>query len=544
MTLFRLTFYLSVIVVVAACGTDSVDQEQAEGKSNVDASNPVTIPTAGGWPLEVPLPPVDPDFSPITPNKLFFGGGGGGGVRQGSPDCRLANLDCNNSSLLTTFDRICCEQLGTVANYLPPGFKPFQRVDNIIVEGCGWATGYNFEGADNAAFINHLKMNGGDLAEAWYNHDFFDVYENRFPVRFRELIEATQGGAPINFIDAAYAVDSNGSAPQKDKINDIIDTQYGGSLKGNTIVIYEFDPPDKFRATQTAYDRRDAWNPYAAISDPTGTLPGPAPGFLTDEIYAPYPDPYGQVYLHPALIAMPVLQLTLLTEITDFFLQHLQINNEIGTTNPFIFPMYAPGDKTVMDFIINSNHQEQMSAYYSSNKFGDNVQVWDIGAEDTYEGAYRHGAEPSYHAAWDMVYGAGAWNKVCNVYPTFFTCFYSHPLASHLDGISKTWDSYELAMCQQNGFVYINSAQLFQGHGGRSNDPTSPYFVPQDPTHWLSPAEINSIGQEQLAHMLFTLWKTGNPLYYRRHSSTVADVAETFEFPATRKVWGPILPYP
>ena len=133
----------------------------------------------------------------------------------------------------------------------------------------------------------------------------------------------------------------------------------------------------------------------------------------------------------------------------------------------------------------------------------------------------------------------------CTLFPTFFGCRpdtittpqlgidadFVHPWSENLEELALDYSNRMREQANEKGVSMINVYDLFAGHHSRFDDPTSPYYVEDDPTYWAYMAEINALGHEVMADVTLHILNTGKRQYRRKHSDTFRQRASENEFP-------------
>ena len=155
-------------------------------------------------------------------------------------------------------------KLGAISNEIAPTLVPGTRYDNIVNIGCGWATGVNFASSyDWPSVIPAIMSDPANVYDILTAPENLTPYQNKYAVLVKEALEA-RDGTSINFFDVAKT--GHTSPYGRFEINEldaIIAEEFGGQLSGNTLVLYEFGPPDFIRLVSTLFDRDPALNPIA-----------------------------------------------------------------------------------------------------------------------------------------------------------------------------------------------------------------------------------------------------------------------------------------
>ena len=173
--------------------------------------------------------------------------------------------------------------------------------------------------------------------------------------------------------------------------------------------------------------------------------------------------------------------------------------------------------------------------------YGDKVDIIVVGSENVYEGGANFGQyEASVSSNLNAIFP-------CTLLPTFFGCRpdtiqtaqlgidsdFVHPFADQLEELAKDYSDRMAEQAEEKGVTMINVYDLFAGHHSRFDDPTSPYYVEDDPTYWAYMAEINAMGHEVMADVMLHILNSGKKKYNRKHSSVFRERAIANEFPGT-----------
>ena len=420
--------------------------------------------------------------------------------------------------------------LGYVHNVVAPTLVPGTRYDNIVSVGCGWASGVNFvAGIDWANALPAILANPLGVYDTLTNPQYFTPYGNRYAVLVKEALEARDGHS-INLFEVAK---SGHTSPygkfEIDELDQIIADEFGGQLSGNTLVLYEYGPPDFIRLVGMLFDRDPALNPIATLNGGDPFPPGAS--VLGDSLW--------QARLATELGGDPAV----IDDVIDRYWGHF-------------FPTWTGATPYVDDTDIlgppNSNNLTISDRFFASYKrdyrrllanddgrYGDKVDIIAVGNENIYEGGenfaqYANSAVMNPNAGFP-----------CAIFSTFFGCrpdtiatpqlgideSFVHPFADYLEPLARGYNLRMRFQARREGVSLINSVQLFAGHHSRFDDPTSPYYVEDDPTYWAYMAEINALGQEVVADVMLHILNTGRRVYARKHSDTFRTRALANEFP-------------
>src|SRR5688500_1791171 len=156
------------------------------------------------------------------------------------------------------------KQLGTVGNEVASTLLPGTRYDNIVNIGCGWASGVNFTSSyDWPSLLPLIMSDPASVYDILTSPQNMTSYQNRYAVLIKEALEA-RDGTSINLIDVAKTGHTSPYGQfEIDDLDSIIAEQFGGQLSGNTLVLYEFGPPDFIRLISMLFDRDPELNPIA-----------------------------------------------------------------------------------------------------------------------------------------------------------------------------------------------------------------------------------------------------------------------------------------
>ncbi len=420
--------------------------------------------------------------------------------------------------------------LGVVRNGVSRTLIPGIRYDNIVNIGCGWASGANFVSSyDWEELLPAVMANPARLYETLTDPDYFTPYPNRYAVLVKAALEARDGHR-INFFEVAKTGHTSPYGKLEiDELNRIIEEEYGGRLTGNTLVLYEYGPPDFVRLIGMLFDRDPELNPIATS--------------LGGEPFPPGNSAFGDSYWQARAAAQQGGDPTTAAKVVSRYFGHF-LPTWTGAT-PYV-------DETDVLGPPNSNRLTVSDRFFASYQrdyrrlldnedgiYGDNVDIIAIGNENPYEGgaSFRQYAR-SVTEDQSAVYP-------CTIFPTFFGCRpdtvgtpelgidedFVHPFGEGVDDLARYYSNRMRRQARRNGVSFINSYDLFAGHHSRFDDPTSPDYVAADPTYWAYMAEINALGQEVVADVMLQMLSTGKPLYRRKHSDAFRERALESEFP-------------
>jgi hypothetical protein len=422
------------------------------------------------------------------------------------------------------------KQLGSVRNEVASTLLPGTRYDNIVNIGCGWASGVNFSSSYDWPSLLPLIM--GDPAHVYDTltaPQNMTRYQNRYVILVKAALEA-RDGTSINLIDVAKTGHTSPYGRfEIDDLDAIIANQFGGKLSGNTLVLYEYGPPDFIRLISMLFDRDPGLNPIATFYGGEPLPPGAAL----------FGDSYWQARFLVGQGGDPSILDKVLLRYAGHFLP-----TQSGAV-PYV-------DETAVLGLPYSNNLTVSDRFFASyardytrllgndrGKYGRKVDIIAIGNENPYEGGanfrqYRNSVMANPAAVFPGTF-----------FPTFFGCRpdtigtaqlgiddgFVHPFAGKLEELALDYTNRMLEQARQNGVSMINVYKLFAGHHSRFDDPTSPYYVTADPTYWAYMAEINALGQEVVSDVMLHILNTGKSVYDRKHSDTFRQRAQANEFP-------------
>ena len=418
--------------------------------------------------------------------------------------------------------------LGKVRNEIARTLVPGTRYNNIINIGCGWASGVNF--VSSYYWPNVLPQilgsprNVYDILTAPTN---FTPYANKYAILVKEALEA-RDGVSINLFDVAKTGHTSPYGVfEIDALDQLIANRFGGKLKGNTLVLYEYGPPDFVRLVSMLYDRDPKLNPIATLSGGEPLPPGAAV----------HGDSYWQARFAAELGGDPAV----IDKVLDRYDGHY-LPTQTGAT-PYVDETDVLGSPNSNDMTVSDRFFASYARDYdrlrenTGGRYGDKVDIIAIGNENVYEGGqnfrqYANSAKANPNAAY-----------VCGFFPTFFGCRpdrvqtnlgidegFAHPAAARLEKLALDYTQKMTKQAREKGVTLINAYELFAGHHSRFDDPTSPSYVRADPTYWAYMAEINALGNEVVADVMLHILNTGKKIYKRKHSDTFRDRALHSEF--------------
>lgn len=422
------------------------------------------------------------------------------------------------------------KQLGSVKNEVASTLMAGTRYDNIVNIGCGWASGVNFAGSYNwPSLLQSILGDPGKVYDILTSPQNMARYQNRYAILVKEALEA-RDGTSINLIDVAKTGHTSPYGRfEIDELDAIIAEQFGGELSGNTLVLYEFGPPDFIRLVSMLFDRDPELNPIATAFGGEPLPPGAAA----------FGDSYWQARLFESQGGDPSIQDKVLLRYAGHFLP-----TQTGAV-PYVDETGALGAPfsnalTVSDRFFASYARDYERLLGNDNgKYGNKVDILAIGNENPYEGG------ANFRQYGNSVSANTAAIFPCMLFPTFFGCrpdtigsallgiddAFVHPFAGKLEELAFDYANKMLEQAREKGVSMINVRALFAGHHSRFDDPTSPYYVEADPTYWAYMAEINALGHEVVADVMLHILNTGKSVYARKHSDTFRQRALENEFP-------------
>jgi hypothetical protein len=354
---------------------------------------------------------------------------------------------------------------------------------------------------------------------------YFTPYENKYLTLVKEALEARDGNS-IKILNVAKPGHTSPYGKiEIDELDAIIEAEYGGQLSGNTLVLYEYGPPDFIRLISMLYDRDPDLNPISTISG--------------GEFLPPGVSLFGDSYWQATQFADPATIEKVLVRYEGHFrptasgaTPYVDETNILGPANS--------NDLTISDRFLDSYKRDYKRLLENAGgKYGSKVDIIAIGNENVYEGGSNYGQYAN-----SIFNSDGAAAVTCTLFQTFFGCDpntipvnggiidgYVHPFAKDLEEHAQDYSDRMAAQAKEEGVNFINAFDLFAGHHSRFDDPTSPYYVAADPTYWAYMAEINALGQEVVADVMLHILNTGKKLYKRKHSDVFKDRALANEFP-------------
>ncbi len=428
-------------------------------------------------------------------------------------------------------ERSRAKQLGSVRNEVASTLLPGTHYDNIVNIGCGWASGVNFASSyDWPSLLEAIMSDPAHVYDILTSSQNMKRYQNRYPILVKEALEA-RDGTSIRLIDVAKTGHTSPYGRlEMDDLDAIIAEQFGGALSGNTLVLYEFGPPDFIRLVSMLFDRDPELNPIATSFGGEPLPPGAAA----------FGDSYWQARFMASQGGDPSIPDTVLRRYAGHFLP-TQTRRGVPYVDEtdVLGPPYS-NKLTVSDrFFASYARDYQRLLGNAGSKYGNKVDIIAIGNENPYEGG------ANFRQYGNSVSANTAACFPCTLFPTFFGCRpdtisspqlgidneFVHPFARKLEELAFDYTTKLLAQARERGVSMINVCRLFAGHHSRFDDPTSPYYVEADPTYWAYMAEINALGHEVVADVMLHILNTGKSVYARKHSDTFRQRALENEFP-------------
>jgi len=421
-------------------------------------------------------------------------------------------------------------RLGTVRNEIAKTLVPGTQYDNIVNIGCGWASGVNFAAGINwGAALPQILANPLEVYNILSDPQYQTKYGNRYAVLVKEALEARDGNT-INLFDIAK---SGHTSPygklEIDELDQIIEAQFGGHLTGNTLVLYEYGPPDFIRLIGMLFDRDPALNPISAA--------------LGGDPFPPGASVLGDSHWQARFVAEMGGDPATIDAVEERYLGHF-LPTASGAT-PYVdeTDILGPPNSntlTVSDrFLVSYQRDYRRLLNNEGGIYGNKVDIIAIGNENVYEGGDNFRQYPeSVIRNFNAVYP-------CTIFPTFLGCRsdtvatpdlgidddFVHPFANRLEELTLDYYLRMREQAREENVSLINVIDLFAGHHSRFDDPESAYYVDGDPTYWAYMAEINALGHEVVADVMMHVLNTGKGTYKRKHSDTFRDRALDNEFP-------------
>ncbi len=414
------------------------------------------------------------------------------------------------------------KNLGVVKNIISSTLESGTKYDNIINIGCGWAYGTN-AGQVNFTLAGPLLIaNPGNVYEIINMIEITPKYENRYILSLFNHFNELKKNGDVNLLDVAlFGQPSSEGFRQINVLDAIIDSEFGGQLQGNTLVLYEFAPPDMIRLISTLFDRDPALNPLS--SDKKNGFGGIDP-FPLGVLF--FGDSFSQ--------AVAVGDLDIQKAIIERYRNHFSA----GTGPAYVDETDTIGEPNtntlnIVDRFFKSYEDDTIRL--QSSKYGSKIDILHFGAENVYEGGDNY-------AQWDRsVIENPAAAASCGLFSTYLSCnpfdpftpgaSYSHPYGQDLDDYNKIYNAAMVRLVKKLDVNFLNSRDLLAGHLSRFDDPTSDSFVEDDPTYWFSVGDLNAMGQEMITDMIFDMLQTASGTYQRKHSSAFRAAALAAAFP-------------
>lgn len=421
--------------------------------------------------------------------------------------------------------------LGKVRNEVSTTLVPGTRYDNIVNIGCGWASGVNFAGSyDWPSLLQAIMADPRNVYDILTAPENFTRYQNRYAILVKDALEA-RDGTTINFFDVAKTGHTSPYGEfEIDDLDAIIADQFGGTLSGNTLILYEYGPPDFIRLVSMLFDRDPTLNPIATS---VGGEPLP-----------PGASAFGDSYWQARFATEQGGDASVPGKVLERYAGHFQKTTEKGAI-PYVDETDVLGppftnDLTVADrFFASYARDYDRLLENDSGRYGDKVDILVVGNENPYEGGenfrqYSNSVTGNFNAIFP-----------CTLFPTFFGCRpdtitttelgidngFIHPFADDLEDLARDYTKRMLKQAREKRVSMINVYELFAGHHSRFDDPSSPHYVESDPTYWAYMAEINALGHEVVADVMLHILNTGKEKYKRQHSDAFRQRAIENEFP-------------
>lgn len=422
-------------------------------------------------------------------------------------------------------------QLGSVRNEIASTLIPGTRYDTIVNIGCGWASGVNFTSSfDWPSLLQAILSDPARVYDILTSPQNMVRYQNRYAILVKQSLEA-RDGTSIHLIDVAKTGHTSPYGRfEIDDLDAVIEEEFGGQLRGNTLVLYEFGPPDFIRLVSMLFDRDPELNPIATAFGGEPLPPGAAA--------------FGDSFWQARFLQIQGGDASIQDKVLQRYAGHfLPTRTRRGVAyvdeTDVLGPPYS-NELTVSDRFFASYARDYTRLLGNQNhKYGNKVDIIAIGNENPYEGG------PNFRQYGNSVLANAAAVFPGTLFPTFFGCRpdtigtaqlgiddgFVHPFAGKLEELAFDYTHKMLEQARERGVSMINVCQLFAGHHSRFDDPTSPCYVKADPTYWAYMAEINALGQEVVADVMLHILNTGKSIYARKHSDTFRQRALENEFP-------------
>jgi len=421
-------------------------------------------------------------------------------------------------------------KLGTIINVIDQSLVPGTTYDSIVNIGCGWASGVNFASSyDWPSVLAQVQSNPGDVYDILTDPANFTPYANRYAVLVKEALEA-RDGQPVRLFDVAMTGHTSPYGKfEIDELDAIIEAEFGGKLTGNTLVLYEYGPPDFIRLISMLYDRDPDLNPLATAAG--------------GEPFPPGASAFGDSFWQARFAAEQGGDEQTVKEVLKRYRGHFR-RTRTGA-EPYVDETDVLGPPNSNTLTISDRFFTSYARDYErllsneGGRYGSKVDIIVVGNENPYEGGDNFAQYKT------SVTANPAAIFPCTLFPTFFGCRpdtvatselgvdddFVHPFAPQLNRLALWYSERMAAQAVVYGVNMINVYDLFAGHHSRFDDPTSPNYVVEDPTYWAYMAEINGLGHEVVADVMLQMLNNGEQRYDRKHSRHFLDRALASEFP-------------
>jgi len=275
------------------------------------------------------------------------------------------------------------KQLGSVRNEVASTLSPGTRYDNIVNIGCGWASGVNFTSSyDWPSLLQSIMSDPANVYDILTSPQNMTRYQNRYAILVKEALEA-RDGTSINLIDVAKTGHTSPYGRfEIDDLDAIIAEQFGGELSGNTLVLYEFGPPDFIRLVSMLFDRDPELNPIATS--------------FGGEPFPPGASAFGDSYWQARFIGSQGGDTSIQDKVLQRYAGHF-LPTQTGAV-PYVDetdvlgPPYS-NKLTVSDRFFASYARDYKRLLGNDNgKYGNKVDIIAIGNENPYEGGANFSA--------------------------------------------------------------------------------------------------------------------------------------------------------
>ena len=328
------------------------------------------------------------------------------------------------------------QHLGIVHNGVAKTLIPGTKYDNIVNIGCGWASGANFaSGYDWSKMLPAIFGNPSNLYNILTDPQYFTPYRNRYAILVKEALE-TRDGHSINLFDVAKTGHTSPYGKMEiDELDAIIESEFDGQLSGNTLILYEYGPPDFIRLIGMLFDRDPDLNPIATS--------------LGGEPFPPGNSAYGDSYWQARFAADQGGDPTVPEKVVNRYAGHF-LPTWTGAA-PYVDETDILGPPNSNDLTVSDRFFESYKRDYNrlldnaSGKYGAEVDIIVIGNENPYEGGdnfrqYANSVNTNPNATFP-----------CAVFPTFFGCRpdtvntqqlgidddFVHPFASKMEKLAE-----------------------------------------------------------------------------------------------------------